>query len=249
MLMHATIRLIALILALVIPCAVQAQEIRPVDGNWSMGGKPYKLLHVLAHHTDVFGKPGIAVLASDRPFNVDAIKTSLQDNKGNADVSSRQPYVKVVFERSGKASSYYATAGGFTSNGSGDALSGELKTDGDKVSGKAKLASQGEGEFQRSFEFQFNVGLLGSASEPAQQTVPLAKLGVNGTFKGNGKDSRIAFVSARRGEPFSDKPSIVLIFTERDHTRDPRPDIKAGFGDYGSALIISCHEDGNIFGC
>jgi len=214
-----------------------------------MGGKSYRLLHVIGHKSEVFGKPGIAVLASDRPFNIEAIKKSLLDNKGNADVSSRQPYVKVQFDEAGKAKSFYATAGGFTTNASGDGLSGEIKVDGQHVTGVATLKSQGEGDLQRSFDFRFAADLIDSASPSAQPAAPLAKLGVSGTFKGNGKDARLAFVSARPRDPFADKPSLMLIFTERDHSRDPRPDVRAAFGDYGSAIIVSCHEDGDIFGC
>ncbi len=76
-----------------------------------------------------------------------------------------------------------------------------------------------------------------------------AKPSVSGTFKGNGKDAKIAFVSARWREPFNDKPGIRLIFTEKDHTQDPKADFNANFGRYGSALNISLDPDGDIFGC
>jgi hypothetical protein len=56
-------------------------------------------------------------------------------------------------------------------------------------------------------------------------------------------------VSARWGEPFNDKPGIVLVFTEKDHSKDSKPDFNASFGKFGSALIISLHEDGDIYGC
>ena len=72
---------------------------------------------------------------------------------------------------------------------------------------------------------------------------------VTGIFKGNGKDAKLAYVSAHWREPFSDKPGIVLVFTEKDHSKDKKPDFNAGFGKFGSALIISLHEDGDIFGC
>jgi hypothetical protein len=68
-------------------------------------------------------------------------------------------------------------------------------------------------------------------------------------FKGNGKDAKLAYVSAHWREPFSDKPSIVLVFTEKDHSKDKKPDFNAGFGKFGSALVVSLHEDGDIFGC
>jgi hypothetical protein len=41
----------------------------------------------------------------------------------------------------------------------------------------------------------------------------------------------------------------MLVFTEKDHSKDNKPDFGAMFGKYGSALIISCDEDGGIFGC
>src|SRR6266487_3417151 len=72
---------------------------------------------------------------------------------------------------------------------------------------------------------------------------------VTGVFKGNGKDAKLAYVSARWGEPFGGKPGIVLVFTEKDHSKDKKPDFNASFGKFGSALIISLHEDGDIYGC
>jgi hypothetical protein len=70
-----------------------------------------------------------------------------------------------------------------------------------------------------------------------------------GIFKGNNKDAKLAYVSAHWREPFGDKPSILLVFTEKDHSKDKKPDFNAGFGKFGSALIVSLHEDGDIFGC
>ena len=75
------------------------------------------------------------------------------------------------------------------------------------------------------------------------------KPSVTGVFKGNGKEAKLAHVSAHWREPFNDKPGIVLVFTEKDHSKDKKPDFNASFGRFGSALIISLHEDGGIFGC
>jgi hypothetical protein len=86
---------------------------------------------------------------------------------------------------------------------------------------------------------------------PSKKSGPAAnvKPTVTGVFKGNGKDAKLAYVSAHWREPFSDKPSMVLVFTEKDHSKDKKPDFNAGFGKFGSALIVSLHEDGDIFGC
>src|SRR5262245_29446560 len=72
---------------------------------------------------------------------------------------------------------------------------------------------------------------------------------VSGVFKGNGKEAKLAHVAARKGEPFAGKPTTIITFTEKDHSKDKKPDIKAGFGDFGSALIITINDEGKIIGC
>lgn len=83
------------------------------------------------------------------------------------------------------------------------------------------------------------VGALSAADDAA----------VSGVFKGNGKEAKLAYVSTRKGEPFADKPTIIITFTEKDHSREQKPDIRAGFGHFGSALIITINEEGKIIGC
>jgi hypothetical protein len=48
---------------------------------------------------------------------------------------------------------------------------------------------------------------------------------VSGVFKGNGKEAKLAYVTTRKGEPFADKPTIILTFTEKDHSKEKKPDI------------------------
>ena len=72
---------------------------------------------------------------------------------------------------------------------------------------------------------------------------------VTGVFKGNGKEAKLAYVSTFKGEPLGDKPTIVIVFSEKDHSKDKQPRVGAGFGKYGSALIITVYENGQIVGC
>jgi hypothetical protein len=72
---------------------------------------------------------------------------------------------------------------------------------------------------------------------------------VSGLFKGNGKEAKLVYVSALKGEPLADKPTIVLVMTEKDHLKEKKPYIKAGFGHFGSALIVTVYHDGKIVGC
>ena len=72
---------------------------------------------------------------------------------------------------------------------------------------------------------------------------------VSGVFKGNGQEAKLAYVTTLKGEPFADKPTIVLIFTEKDHSKDKKPEFGAMFRKHGNALIITIFEDGQIVGC
>jgi hypothetical protein len=72
---------------------------------------------------------------------------------------------------------------------------------------------------------------------------------VSGIFKGNDQSANLAFVSAHKGTPVGGKATIKLVFTEKDHSKDERPELKALFGDYGSALVIGIQPDGKIVTC
>jgi len=72
---------------------------------------------------------------------------------------------------------------------------------------------------------------------------------VSGIFKGNDQPAKLAFVSALKGTPVGGKETIKLVFTEKDHSKDERPELKALFGDYGSALVIAIQPDGKVVTC
>ena len=119
--------------------------------------------------------------------------------------------------------------------------------------GNASQPNETEGMFPSGLDVRFDVPLVraGESLPPSKKPGHAAnvKPTVTGVFKGNGKDAKLAYVSAYWREPFGDKPSMVLVFTEKDHSKDKKPDFNAGFGKFGSAVIVSLHEDGDIFGC
>jgi hypothetical protein len=242
--------LVAVLLVAAPLSLLAADGAKPSGGKLVVAGKEYKLKHVAAYATKNGDDNVTAVLASDRPIPVAEVKAILKENDGEDDeLSLSQTHVRVKFDKEGKPIRCSMKTSGFSSETSGDNLTGELKLDGGRATGKAKLATDGEGVFQKSFEFEFAVGMIGTSAEEAQKTDPLEKIGVTGTFKGNGKPAKIAFASAHVDEEFSGKPGLKLIFTEKDHSKDKQASFKASFGDYGSAIIISCHEDGSVFGC
>jgi uncharacterized protein (TIGR03000 family) len=87
--------------------------------------------------------------------------------------------------------------------------------------------------------------------KPEEHTSSIATTGgtVSGIFKGNGKEAKLAFASATKGEPFAGDQTIVLVFTEQDHSKEKKPEIRAGFGHFGSALNVTITPEGKVVGC
>ncbi|MBL9146251.1 MAG: hypothetical protein JNM99_21405 [Verrucomicrobiaceae bacterium] len=96
-----------------------------------------------------------------------------------------------------------------------------------------------------------SVSLLASAMMTllCNAQAPSDKATVSGKFLGNGKDGNIQYLLVQNTEPFSDKPAIQLIFAEKDPSKSKKPDWDAGFKKFGSALVVSTHRDGSVFGC
>jgi hypothetical protein len=226
------------------------------DGTLMLQDKKYSLNHALAYETTANGEDVIAVVLSGQAISSEELKKSMDQEKGGGFADFKRPFLILDFTKTGQLKSWSAAAGG-TSIGrrSAGKATGELKLQEGRVSGKASQPRDAEGMFPTAFDVRFEVKLL-AAGESLPPTV-IKKPGqaanvkptVTGTFKGNGKEAKLAYVSAHWREPFSDKPSMALVFTEKDHSKDKKPDFKAAFGEFGSALIISLHEDGGIFGC
>jgi len=91
----------------------------------------------------------------------------------------------------------------------------------------------------------FSAWLIGASRAQTPPDKPVVK----GTFLGDGKDGKIQHLVVQTREPFSDKPAIQLVFTEKDPALSKKPDFDAGFKKLGSALVLSVFKDGDIFGC
>lgn len=219
--------------------------------------KSYTLSNALAYETKVNGEEAIAVVLGGQPISAEDLKKSRDAERDGGFADFKRPFLVLEFAKSGFLKFWAAAAGG-TSIGrrSAGKATGELKLQDGKVSGKASQPRDAEGMFPAAFDVKFDTKLWG-ANETLPATVkkkpgPAAnvKPTVTGTFKGNGKEGNIAFVSARWGEPFSGKQGIVLVFSEKDHSKVKKPDFDAAFGKLGSALVVSVfEEDGNIYGC
>jgi hypothetical protein len=226
------------------------------EGTLSLEDKNNTLSHALAYEATANGEEVIAVALTGQAISSEDFTKSQGEEKKGGFADFKRPFLILEFTKAGQLKFWSAAAGGTSigRRGAGKAT-GELKLQDGRVSGKASQPRDAEGMFPTAFDVRFDVKLL-AAGESLPATVkkmpgPAAnvKPTVTGLFKGNGKEAKIAYVSAYWREPFGDKPSIALVFTEKDHSKVKKPDFDAAFGKFGSALIISLHEDGSIFGC
>jgi hypothetical protein len=135
-----------------------ADDVKPSSGSLLLGTTTYKLAHVMAYESKDDDEGRIVVLASDRKLPVEMINSVLKKGNGSdRDLFLNQPYLKIDFKKSGEIRSCKGSAMGTQFSTAGDDLKGELKLDASRVTGQAKLALQGEGEFARNFELQFDV--------------------------------------------------------------------------------------------
>jgi hypothetical protein len=232
-----------------------AKPAKTGEGTLMLQGKNYSLAHALAYETTVNDEEVIAVVLSGQPVSSEKLKEAKEKEKDGQDPEFKRPFIKLQFTKEGALKFWSASAGNTSLGRRLGNATGELKLQDGRVSGKASQPNETEEMFSSGFDVRFDVGLL-RAGESLPATVakkpgPAAnvKPSVTGVFKGNGKDAKLAHVSARWGEPFSGKPGIVLVFSEKDHSKNKKPDFDAAFGKFGSALIISLHEDGQIYGC
>ena len=232
----------------------EAKSANVGEGAVMVKGKSYPLKNAIAYETTVDGEDGIAVVLSGPTISSEKITAARKaEKKGEMISDFRRPFVKLEFTKAGEFKGWGAGAGDVSlGRRKGDAT-GEIKVQDGRATGKANQPNETEGMFPSGLDVRFDVALLraGESLPPSKKPGPAAnvKPTVTGEFKGNGKDAKLAYVSAHWREPFGDKPSMVLVFTEKDHSKDKKPDFNAGFGKFGSALIVSLHEDGDIFGC
>jgi hypothetical protein len=232
-----------------------AKPAKAAEGTLMLQGKNYPLTHALAYETTVNDEEIIAVVLSGQAIPGEKLKEAREKEKEGEEADFKRPYIKLQFMKEGALKFWSASAGNTSLGRRLGNAKGELKLQDGRVSGKAGQPNETEEMFSAGFDVRFDVALL-RAGESVPATLvkrpgPAAnvKPSVTGVFKGNGKEAKLTHVSAHWREPFSDKPSMVLVFTEKDHSKDKKPDFNAGFGKFGSALIISLHEDGDIFGC
>ena len=233
----------------------EGETTKAAEGTLMLEKKNYPLKNALAYEATIDNEPAIAVVLSGQAVSSEKLKEAKEAEKQGMDGDFKRPYLKLVFKNTGELKYWSAAAGGTMLGRRSGSATGELKLQNGRVSGKASQPNEIDSMFPNGFDAHFDVALLKAGDSLAASTPkklgPAAnvKPSVTGVFKGNGRDAKLAYVSAHWREPFGDKPSMDLVFTEKDHSKDKKPDLNAAFGRFGSALIISLHDDGEIFGC
>ncbi len=248
-------KFICLLAAMVaLDAALFAQQTKPAEGSMTLSKKTYQLAHAVAYESATAGEEDVAVVLTAQPISGEKLKKVRAVEKEGGFGEFPQPFLRLVFKKTGELKNWSAAGGGTTIGGSSDGT-GELKLENGRATGKANAAVKADAMVPRGFDVRFDAALLRAGEElpgsapkkpgPAANVKPT----VTGTFKGDGKEVPLTQVSARWGEPFDGKPGIVLVFTEKDHSKAKKPDFDASFGKFGSALVISLHDDGGIYGC
>ena len=254
-----TTRSISLLIAIMtigaFTLVAQPEKTAPAAGTLKLEKKDYALKHALAYETTIDNEDAIVVVLSGQAITSEQLNEARKAEKENADPEFKRPFLHLVFKKTGELKLWSAAAGGTSLGRPGGTVTGEVKAQDGRAVGKASATSNPGDMIPSSFDVKFDTALLkaGDSLPPstARKGGPAANVtpSVTGIFKGNGKEAKLAYVSARWGEPFNDKPGIVLVFTEKDHAKEKKSDIGAAFGKFGSALIISLHDDGQIYGC
>ncbi|MFN2623574.1 MAG: hypothetical protein ABR611_12095 [Chthoniobacterales bacterium] len=225
------------------------------EGTLTLDKKTYPLKYAVAFESTIDNEDAIAVILSGKAVPAEKIKEARENDKQSGDTDFGRPFLKLVFKKTGEFKYFSAAASGTMLGRHSGTAKGELKVENGRASGKASQPMETEGMFPTGFDVRFDVALLKAGEAPPPTVVktpgPAANVQptVSGIFKGNGKEAKLAYVSAGWGEPFAGKPGIILVFTEKDHSKVKKPDFDASFGKFGSALVISLHEDGQIYGC
>jgi hypothetical protein len=86
------------------------------------------------------------------------------------------------------------------------------------------------------------IGFCFSISVRAADQIPFT-----GTYTVDNTDGKLAFVRAVKGTAF-DEPATVVVFSQKDASKQAKPDDSAMFGKLGNALVVTISKDGDIVG-
>lgn len=232
---------------------------KPVQGTMTLNKKTWQLSQGLAYEGKENGEEVNIVIVSNQPITAKKLKEGRSKEAHGAAPGFNPTYLRLAFKKSGELIQWNGVDPNTSVSGVTDeGCKTELKLENGRAIGSATQPLNPSDMIPRALDLKFNVPMMKANEELPASAEPEKKRGgpaanvkptVSGTFMGNGKEGKLSYVSARWTEPFDNKPGILLVFTEKDHSQNKKPDNEAMFGRYGNALIISLHEDGSIYSC
>src|SRR5437762_5340272 len=138
----------------------QEATIKVGEATLRLEKKTYPLKHALAYETTIDDEPAIAVVLSGQAVAGEKLKETKEAEKDGGDGDFNRPYLKLVFKKTGEIKRWSAGAGGsMLSRGSGG-VTGELKLQNGRASGKASQSNETDTMVPNSFDVRFDVALL-----------------------------------------------------------------------------------------
>ncbi len=238
--------LAALFGALFFPAMATAEP--PANqGNLNIEGRRAVYKKVLAVRGQSSGEKRIIVLATGQTLTPELLKAVKETNAEGME-GLGEAYLKAVFLEDGTLQCLVGAGGGSSFLERGSPLEGKATIADGRIRGTVKLIKPGNFGKEVALNFDVPIDAEIKPADPAKLDPPV-KPSVAGKFVGNGKNAALKFVTVEEHEEFSGKPAVTLIFTEKDPAGVRKVSFDAGFGKLGSALVLSVHHDGGIFGC
>ena len=219
------------------------------QGSLNVRGRRHVFKNVVALTGKYYGENRVIVLATGTAMNAVALqKIKAKDAEDNVDAEVGGPYLKAAFLEDGTLRCISARGENVSFGGRGAPLEGRAVIADGKIRGSLKLVETGDLPKDVAMVFDVAIDAAPKVAGPVKLDPPV-KPAVSGKFTGNGKNAAVKFVTVEEHEEFSGKPAVTLVFTEKDPAAARKASFDAAFGKLGSALILSVHHDGGIFGC
>src|SRR5260370_31915398 len=177
------------------------------EGTLMVDGKNYPLGDALGDETAGSEEEIIGVVLSGQAIPGEKLKEAREKEKDGNESDFKRPYIKLQFTKAGTLKFWSASAGNTSLGRRLGNATGELKLQDSRVSGKASQPNEKEEMFSAGFDVRFDVALLRTGESLPPTTTkkpgPAANVtqSVTGVFKGNGKEAKLAHVSAHWREP------------------------------------------------
>ena len=138
-----------------------AQEVgtKPAEGTLTLTKKTFQLKNGVAYESSTDGEDEVAVVLSAQPISSEKLKKARDAEKNGQFGEFPQPYLKLLFKKTGELKHWSALGGGTTVGGSSDGT-GELKLQDGRAVGKAAAAVDAIALIPKGFNSAIRVPVL-----------------------------------------------------------------------------------------